>query len=129
MTAAESCTAKVCSKLPFHQMFRPGCKVWVERGGSNFGGGLYYLLLQIQEQGSLSRAAKTMGMSYRAAWGKIKTAEKKWGFKLVETQVGGDTGGGTHLTVEGMKLIESFGKFRDRVERLLEEAFRESFES
>lgn len=100
----------------------------MEKDGSNFGGGLYYLLAQVQEQGSLSQAAKTLGMSYRAAWGKIKTAEKKWGIKLVETHVGGDSGGGTQLTPEGIKLVKSFSKFQNRMQELMEQAFAESFQ-
>ncbi|SHF19943.1 winged helix-turn-helix domain-containing protein [Desulforamulus putei] len=113
---------------PLAELFQPGCKVWLESGGTNFGDGLYYLLLNVKEYGSISQAARIMGMSYRAAWGKIKSAEKNWGFKLVETQVGGDAGGGAILTREGSRLLECFGVFRSRLEKAMVEIFKESFE-
>lgn len=115
------------SSPPLGELFQPGCKVWLESGGTNFGEGLYYLLMHVKEHGSISQAARVMGMSYRAAWGKIKTAEKNWGIKLVETQVGGDTGGGASLTPEASKLLEGFGVFRSRLEQAVAEIFRESF--
>ena len=108
-------------------LFQPGCKIWLVCGGTNFGDGLYHLLYNVQQHGSISKAAKVMGMSYRAAWGKIKKAEKNLGFKLIETQVGGDSGGGASLTQEGSKLLLGFGQFRDRVEQAVELVFEEVF--
>ncbi|MEG6520478.1 winged helix-turn-helix domain-containing protein [Desulfotomaculum sp. 1211_IL3151] len=114
-------------KRPPAEPFRPGCKVWLEKGETNFGDGLYYLLLNVHDYGSIAQAAKRMGMSYRAAWGKIKRAEKSWGVLLVETQVGGDLGGGATLTPEGNKLVKCFGEFREKVERVCQETFDECF--
>ncbi|AEF93370.1 putative transcriptional regulator, ModE family [Desulfotomaculum nigrificans CO-1-SRB] len=112
---------------PLVEMFRPCYKVWIERGSTDFGDGLYYLLMYVKEYGSISQAAREMGMSYRAAWGKIKKIEKNWGLKLVETQVGGDAGGGAKLTEAGAELLESFGHFRQKIEEAVERVFRESF--
>ncbi|MDO7785669.1 winged helix-turn-helix domain-containing protein [Desulforamulus aquiferis] len=109
------------------ELFQPNSKVWLERGGTNFGDGLYYLLLNVKEHGSISQAARVMGMSYRAAWGKIKTAEKNWGFPLVATQIGGDAGGGASLTEEGVRLVESFGEFRRQVDQAVELIFKSTF--
>jgi molybdate transport system regulatory protein len=109
------------------ELFQPGCKVWLISGGTNFGDGLYHLLINVNEQGSISQAARMMGMSYRAAWGKIKQAEKNWGCKLVTTHVGGDAGGGTTLTEFGSKLIKCYREFRDKMERAVQEIFEESF--
>lgn len=114
-------------EYPFRELFRPGCKVWLEKGEAHFGDGLYYLLINVQQQGSISRAAKAMGMSYRAAWGKIKKAEKSWGFRLVETQVGGDAGGGAKLTAKGSRLVECFSQIRDRMDKVIQEIYRECF--
>lgn len=109
------------------ELFQPGCKVWLERGSTDFGDGLYYLLSNVQKYGSISQAAREMSMSYRAAWGKIKRAERDWGFKLIATQVGGDTGGGASLTEDGEKLVTSFGNFRSGMDKELQRIFRESF--
>lgn len=115
------------NKRSLAEPFQPGCKVWLEKGETNFGDGLYYLLLNVKYYGSISQAAKSMGMSYRAAWGKIKKAEKSWGFLLVETQVGGDLGGGAILTPEGDKLVKCFGEFRGKMEKVCQEVFGECF--
>ncbi len=112
---------------PLPELFHPGCKVWLERGSTNFGDGLYYLLINVQKYGSISQAAREMGMSYRAAWGKIKRAERDWGFKLIATQVGGDAGGGASLTEDGEKLVTSFGNFRSGMDKELQRIFWESF--
>lgn len=108
------------------ELFQPRCKVWLERGGTNFGDGLYYLLHNVKEHGSISQAARVMGMSYRAAWGKIKTAEKNWGFQLISTQIGGDAGGGATLTEEGLKLLISFGELRSRMDLAVEKFYKET---
>ncbi len=99
--------------------FKPGCKVWLEKEGAVFGEGLYDLLSRIERTGSIAAAASEMGMSYRAAWGKIKVAEKRWRVKLVFTRVGGDAGGGTSLTGEAKMLMERFRDLRDGVGGLL----------
>ncbi|MFZ5648255.1 MAG: winged helix-turn-helix domain-containing protein [Bacillota bacterium] len=99
--------------------FRPACKIWFEKDGEVFGEGLYNLLLLIESTGSISGAASQMEMSYRAAWGKIRAAEKRWGIRLVNARVGGETGGGSKLTGEAAELVKRFGKFREEADRLL----------
>ncbi|MCL6611043.1 MAG: LysR family transcriptional regulator [Peptococcaceae bacterium] len=99
--------------------FKPGCKVWLEKDGAVFGEGLYDLLSRIERTGSIAAAASEMGMSYRAAWGKIKVSEKKWQIRLVNTRVGGDTGGGASLTGEARMLLARFRELREGVNGLL----------
>ncbi|MFZ5633823.1 MAG: winged helix-turn-helix domain-containing protein [Bacillota bacterium] len=97
--------------------FRPCCKVWLEKEGGVFGEGLYSLLFSIDRAGSIAGAASEMGMSYRAAWGKIREAEKKWKIKLVDTKVGGEAGGGTRLTGEARTLLNTFRELKDSTEK------------
>ena len=81
--------------------------VWLElENGHFFGLGRAQLLQRIQQQGSLSKAAEEMRMSYRAAWGKIKCTEEIMGVKLVE-KVGGNKSG-FRLTEEGRGIMEQF---------------------
>ncbi len=81
--------------------------VWIERENKLlFGLGRAQLLERIQRYGSLSKAAEDMHMSYRAAWGKIKSTEKLMGVKLVE-KVGGNKSG-FRLTEEGRRIMEQF---------------------
>lgn len=81
--------------------------VWLElANGHFFGLGRAQLLQRIQQHGSLSKAAEEMRMSYRAAWGKIKSTEEIMGIRLVE-KVGGNKSG-FRLTEEGRRIMEQF---------------------
>ena len=65
-------------------------KIWIEQDGSvAFAEGRRILLKAVDRLGSLNAAAKELGMSYRAAWGKIKTTEKALGIKLLDVSTGG----------------------------------------
>jgi molybdate transport system regulatory protein len=59
-----------------------------EDGAHVYGDGRQMLLKKIEEMGSIRQAALDMGMSYRAAWGKIKATEEGLGIKLLDCQVG-----------------------------------------
>jgi len=102
-------------------------KVWLEEGEHVFGEGLFALLREIEQEGSINRAARNLRMSYRQAWGRIKKAEKRLGFKLLLTRTGGQAGGGAELTPQGKKLLESYTRFRQQVKEAIEEAFRKNF--
>lgn len=92
--------------------------VWLTVAGENFGGhGRVALLSAIAESGSITRAAKAMGMSYKAAWDAIDTMNNLAGEALVERVSGGKGGGGTRLTERGRRLVHNF--------RLIEQAHRE----
>lgn len=79
------------------------------------------LLRFIKELGSISKAAKTLGISYRNAWGRIKRLEKELGIKLVETKVGGKEGGRSYLTKEGEKLLSRYRRARKFLFNVIEE--------
>ncbi len=107
--------------------FNAGYKIWLEKNGGVQGDGFFQLLEHIQQAGTITGAAEAMGMSYRAAWGKIKTAEKKWGMALVTTRVGGETGGGTRLTPDASELLGRFRRFREEVDREIARIFTANF--
>jgi molybdate transport system regulatory protein len=79
------------------------------------------LLQAIDVQGSISAAAKQQGISYRSAWDAVDQMNNLWETALVVKQLGGSHGGGTRLTDEGRRLIESF--------KLLQEEYRRFTES
>jgi len=88
--------------------------LWLEApGGMLLGLGRAELLLRIQETGSLNRAAKAMGMSYRAAWGRLKASEAMTGEPLVEKSIGQR---GFVLTPLGEKLAQAFKRWHADVE-------------
>ena len=97
-------------------------KVWLELGrGVPFCHGKAGLLEAIQETGSISRAARVVGMSYRRAWEYIRSLEGGSGIKLVETAIGGVGGGGSILTEAGRKLLMDYQTTQDTVENLLDQ--------
>lgn len=63
------------------------------------------LLQQIAALGSITRAAKAAGMSYKTAWDAIDELNNMSGVPLVQRSVGGKGGGGARLTSEGERLV------------------------
>jgi molybdate transport system regulatory protein len=103
-------------------------KIWLEKdGGVAFAEGRRMLLEAVDRLGSLNAAAKELGMSYRAAWGKIKATEKALGIKLLEVTTGGKGGGGAVLTPEAKELILKYKHFSDKMSSLMEKEFRHIF--
>ena len=95
-------------------------KVWIEKDGKVlFGKGRDNILKAIEEQHSLNAAAKELGMSYRAAWGRLKASEERMGIKLVETGIKEKS---MQLTPVARKMIERFEKLERDVEELLHTA-------
>lgn len=66
----------------------------------------YDILRRIGETGSISEAARTAGVSYKAAWQAIETLSNLAGSPLVEKVVGGSKGGGTRLTPVGEQVLK-----------------------
>lgn len=64
------------------------------------------LLEEIDVCGSINQAAKTVGMSYKAAWERIENLNNLHPKPLIIRQVGGSGGGGTVLTEEGHEFVK-----------------------
>lgn len=105
-------------------------KIWIEDGEGKviFGLGRLNILLAVQEHGSILSAAKTLNMSYRAVWGKIKATEDRLGAQLVARKVGGARGGGSELTPLGKALVERYQRLRLLTEDAADSLFRDIFE-
>jgi molybdate transport system regulatory protein len=100
--------------------------LWLESGESvYFGMGRVMLLDMIEEHGSLRKAAEVMGMSYRAAWGKLKATEEILGLVLVESS--GTRRGGCRLTPEGRRIRAKFRAWFSAVERVAVDEARHIF--
>ncbi len=94
-------------------------KVWIddEKGSMVFGLGRLKILDAIEEHGSILAASKSLNMSYRAAWGKIKATEDRLGKPLLTRQVGGFSGGGSELTPFAKALVKKFKYLQALVEK------------
>jgi molybdate transport system regulatory protein len=96
---------------------RPTVRIhlWLEQEGSVFfGKGRVLLLDKIEELGSIKKAAEALGMSYRAAWGKIKATEKILGMELVEYPE--HKRNGCRLSKQGKILRDHFSLWFNDVE-------------
>lgn len=84
-------------------------KIWIEtEQGIVISEGRIQLLKLIEVTGSLNKAAKAMNISYQKAWKLVDASNKAAKEPLVETQIGGNKGGGTVLTPYGKSLIATF---------------------
>lgn len=88
-------------------------KVCNEKGEEILSDHHWLLLKAIDESGSLSLAAEKLKISYRKAWGDLKTMEKKLGFTLLEKKRGGEGGGASQLNKNGLDFIEAYQKLLD----------------
>jgi molybdate transport system regulatory protein len=103
-------------------------KVWLEVDGQPLlGEGRERLLNLIEQTGSISAAARAMGITYRKAWGHLQAMEGKLGFPLVLRQKGGAGGGESLLTAEAAQLLERFALLRRDVNETVDEKFSQLF--
>ncbi|MCF5720491.1 TOBE domain-containing protein [Pseudomonas syringae] len=70
------------------------------------------LLGHIAEQGSITRAAKSAGLSYKAAWDAIDELNNLAQQPLVERSVGGKGGGGAKLSAEGERVLRLYQRLQ-----------------
>ena len=97
-----------------------GGSLWLERGGRGLiHRGRTELLVRIAETGSISKAAKAMGMSFKAAWDAVDQMNNAAEQPLVLRKRGGKDGGGTVLTDYGRALIAAFQAAAAEHERFL----------
>ncbi|WP_075801700.1 TOBE-like domain-containing protein [Pseudomonas putida] len=80
------------------------------------------LLQHIDEQGSITRAAKAAGMSYKAAWDAIDELNNLAARPLVERSTGGRGGGGARLSDEGRRVLRLYQRLQILQAQILEEA-------
>jgi molybdate transport system regulatory protein len=72
------------------------------------GSGKIELLKAVRDTGSISAAARTIGMSYKRAWYLLDTLNKGFHQPVFEASPGGRGGGGARLTTLGETLITSY---------------------
>lgn len=83
--------------------------IWLRAGAQTWGGkNRIDLLLQIDATGSISAAARAVGMSYKGAWDAIDTMNNLAGEPLVLRATGGKGGGGARLTERARRLVATF---------------------
>ncbi len=95
--------------LNFHVRLR------VASGGTGImGPGKAALLEHIRDNGSISAAARQMGMSYRRAWVLSEDLNRLFEGPLVETARGGSHGGGAQLTELGEEVLACYRRMEQQ---------------
>ena len=78
------------------------------------GPGKAALLERIGETGSISAAARQMGMSYRRAWLLVDTMNQCFASPLIETAAGGSGGGGARISTVGEQVLNLYRRIEDK---------------
>ncbi|NHL68442.1 TOBE domain-containing protein [Burkholderia ambifaria] len=100
-----------------------GGELWLRAGPQTLGGATRIALLAaIGDTGSITRAAKAVGLSYKAAWDAIDTMNNLAGEPLVTRSTGGKGGGGTTLTPRATSLIAAFRTIEREHRRFIDAA-------
>lgn len=103
-------------------MFKLKGMLSLQSGDQTLGGAdRIALLAKIGETGSITAAARAVGMSYKGAWDVIDAMNNLADEPLVTRAAGGKGGGGTQLTERGRRLIEAFAALDDVHRRFLEQ--------
>lgn len=113
---------KQSKSIPAVQKLVPGFRgrVWIDgTDGTFLGYGRVVLLERIMEQGSITKAAKSMQMAYRHAWDLVESMNRQAKRPFVELATGGKGGGGAQVTEEGKLAIKQFRRFQDDLQSFL----------
>ncbi|MGE0152291.1 MAG: winged helix-turn-helix domain-containing protein [Reyranellaceae bacterium] len=77
------------------------------------------LLEAIAATGSISAAAKSLGMSYRRAWLLVETMNKCFRSPLVQAKTGGKRGGGAEVTKLGLEAVRHFRAMQNAADKAI----------
>jgi molybdate transport system regulatory protein len=98
-----------------------GGSLWLQKSGQKvFAEERIALLEQIGELGSITKAAKAVGISYKTAWDQVDLMNNLADQPLVARSVGGKGGGGTALTQAGVEVVQQFHVFDEEHRRFLD---------
>ncbi|HMK95222.1 MAG TPA: TOBE domain-containing protein [Candidatus Limnocylindrales bacterium] len=100
------------------------CKVWIEyKDKPLIGKGGAEILEAIEKENSISKAAETLGMSYRYVWNYIQDVQKTMEEPVVETFKGGKYGGGgAKLTDLGRSLLGEYKQVENYLNKVLSDS-------
>jgi molybdate transport system regulatory protein len=89
----------------------------VFESGARIGPGKARLLESIRDTGSISAAAREMGMSYKRAWLLLDSINQAFVEPVVTAATGGSGGGGATLTPFGAEVLERYRRVQDQANR------------
>lgn len=92
---------------------------------TSLGPGRAELVERIAMTGSISAAARDMGMSYRRAWLLVEATNAAFIEPLVTTSTGGSGGGGAQVTEFGLKILARYRAMEYKAAKAMEKDFAE----
>jgi molybdate transport system regulatory protein len=84
------------------------------RDAPAMGPGRAELISRIARTGSISAAAREMGMSYRRAWQLVESLNASFKYPVVSTEIGGRRGGGATVTAFGRRILRDYHKMEEK---------------
>ncbi len=97
-------------------------RIWIEANNNVLlGEGRVQLLKAIQNTGSLSKAAKSLNLSYKKAWQLLDSINKSAKKPVTINSIGGKGGGGAQITEYGILLIGVFDEINKNCWSFLDE--------
>ena len=90
----------------------------VFESGARIGPGKAKLLESIRDTGSISAAARDMGMDYKRAWVLLDSMNQAFTEPVVSAAPGGARGGGAILTEFGTEVLERYRRISKQAETL-----------
>ncbi|MEW4922802.1 molybdenum transporter [Algibacter sp. 2305UL17-15] len=96
-------------------------RIWIESDENVLlGEGRVHLLKAIQKTGSLSKAAKSLNISYKKAWQLLDSVNKSAKKPVTINSIGGKGGGGAELTEYGKSLVIAFDEINKNCWKFLD---------
>jgi molybdate transport system regulatory protein len=93
----------------------------VFESGARIGPGKAKLLESVRDTGSISAAAREMGMDYKRAWTLLDSMNQAFTEPVVSAASGGARGGGATLTAFGAEVLERYRRVQEQSEALAAE--------
>jgi len=107
-------------RAPGRNPIRLSGTVWIRgRRGNTLGDDRILLLERIDRLGSISKAAKAVGISYKTAWDVVDGVNNLSPKPLVVRTSGGRGGGGTVLTEDGKEVVRLYRLVEGEHQRFL----------
>ncbi len=90
----------------------------VFESGARIGPGKVKLLESIRNTGSISAAARDMGMSYKRAWVLLDSMNQAFTEPVTTAASGGAGGGGAVLTPFGIEVLERYRRIDEQAAKI-----------
>ncbi|MBF7048110.1 winged helix-turn-helix domain-containing protein [Campylobacter volucris] len=118
-----------CFKEKKGKKFNVKSKIWIENpdGKLLFGKGKTDILELIGEHGSIAKAAKILGISYKKAWLYIQDLQVNMKEELIVAKKGRGEESGSKLTPRAYELIKNYKILQQDVEEFTNKRFKELF--